>query len=99
MSTRLGDPDSGNRGRPKRPSDCRVTTIMSLPTVALGTEGLSTTSLGIGCAGLFRASSPGQREALLHTAYDVGIRHFDVAPMYGFGLAEPELGAFVRGRR
>ena len=72
---------------------------MSLPTVALGTEGLSTTSLGIGCAGLFRASSPGQREALLHTAYDVGIRHFDVAPMYGFGLAEPELGAFVRGRR
>jgi D-threo-aldose 1-dehydrogenase len=34
----------------------------------------------------------------LDAAYDAGIRHFDVAPMYGLGLAEPELGRFLRGR-
>jgi D-threo-aldose 1-dehydrogenase len=72
---------------------------MSLPTVTLGAGGISTTCLGIGCANLFRASSAAQRARLLDAAYDAGIRHFDVAPMYGFGLAEPELGAFVRGRR
>jgi D-threo-aldose 1-dehydrogenase len=33
---------------------------------------------------------------VLETAYELGIRHFDVAPIYGFGLAEPELGTFRR---
>ena len=72
---------------------------MSVPTVALGVGGIQTTALGFGCASLFRISSPAQRSRLLHAAYDVGIRHFDVAPMYGFGRAEPELGAFARSRR
>ena len=72
---------------------------MHLPTVMIGPDGPRTTSLGIGCAGLFRVSSASRRAHLLHTAYDAGIRHFDVAPMYGFGLAERELGAFARRRR
>ena len=72
---------------------------MSIQTVALGTDQLRTTSLGIGCASLFRASSSEERAQLLQTAYDAGIRYFDVAPMYGFGLGESELGTFARGRR
>jgi D-threo-aldose 1-dehydrogenase len=36
---------------------------------------------------------------LLDAAFDSGIRHFDVAPMYGLGLAEAELGRFAQGRR
>lgn len=36
---------------------------------------------------------------VLAAAHDVGIRHFDVAPLYGLGLAEAELGRFLRGRR
>jgi D-threo-aldose 1-dehydrogenase len=35
----------------------------------------------------------------LDAAYDAGIRHFDVAPMYGLGLAEAELGSFLKRRR
>jgi aryl-alcohol dehydrogenase-like predicted oxidoreductase len=31
----------------------------------------------------------------LESAYDAGIRHFDVAPMYGFGQAEACLGEFL----
>jgi D-threo-aldose 1-dehydrogenase len=36
---------------------------------------------------------------MLEAAFAAGIRHFDVAPMYGLGLAERELGAFARDRR
>ena len=45
--------------------------------------------------GLCRAvphSSPTLRRRTLNRAYDFGIRHFDVAPMYGLGIAERELG-------
>jgi diketogulonate reductase-like aldo/keto reductase len=37
--------------------------------------------------------------ALLETAYDTGIRHFDVAPMYGYGEAESCLGDFLQHHR
>jgi D-threo-aldose 1-dehydrogenase len=72
---------------------------MSLPKLDLGSSGIRATPLGFGCATLFRASDPAQRSRLLHAAYDAGIRHFDVAPMYGLGRAEPELGSFIQARR
>ena len=55
--------------------------------------------LGFGCAQLFRLHSARGRRAVLAAAYDAGIRHFDVAPLYGLGQAETELGQFLRGRR
>jgi D-threo-aldose 1-dehydrogenase len=72
---------------------------MSLPKVILGTDRIQTTALGFGCGGIFRLPSPRERSRLLHTAYEAGIRHFDVAPMYGLGRAEFELGRFTRTRR
>lgn len=55
--------------------------------------------LGFGCAQLFRLHSAREREAVLAAAYDSGIRHFDVAPLYGLGEAEAELGRFLQGKR
>lgn len=72
---------------------------MSLPVVELGSTGIKTTILGFGCATLFRAPDPAERSRLLCLAHEAGIRHFDVAPMYGLGRAEPELGAFIRPHR
>lgn len=40
-----------------------------------------------------------RRQLLLAEAFEQGIRHFDVARMYGLGAAEGELGKFARGRR
>src|ERR1700749_2672196 len=62
--------------------------------IALGTSGRRTTRLGFGCSSLM--GSMGRRESLklLEAAYDAGIRHFDVAPMYGYGEAESCLGEF-----
>jgi D-threo-aldose 1-dehydrogenase len=72
---------------------------MSISRLDLGSSGIKATPLGFGCATLFRASNPAQRLRLLNAAYDAGIRHFDVAPMYGLGRAEPELGKFARVHR
>jgi D-threo-aldose 1-dehydrogenase len=68
-------------------------------TVTLPGVGLVTSALGFGCAGLYGAPAAAERRRLLETAHSVGIRHFDVAPMYGLGLAERELGRFARSRR
>jgi D-threo-aldose 1-dehydrogenase len=67
-------------------------TVTILPDVA-------TSSLGLGCAGIFREPTRSGRRRLLAVAFESGIRHFDVAPMYGLGAAERELGSFSRGRR
>jgi D-threo-aldose 1-dehydrogenase len=72
---------------------------MPLPKVVLGSHQINTTHLGFGCGSLFRIPSRAHRAQLLGVAYEAGIRHFDVAPMYGLGRAEAELGTFVRTRR
>jgi D-threo-aldose 1-dehydrogenase len=61
--------------------------------------GVTSTRIGFGCAGLMREPSAHRRQSLLAEAFDRGIRHFDVARMYGLGAAESELGRFARGRR
>ncbi len=60
---------------------------------------LQTSRVGFGCASMMRVTSAKGRQDLLAAAYDSGIRHFDVARLYGLGAAEGELGTFARGRR
>ncbi len=60
---------------------------------------IASTRIGFGCAGLMREASGPRRRRLLEEAYEQGIRHFDVARMYGLGAAERELGRFAQGRR
>ena len=61
--------------------------------------GLDVTALGLGCAafgGLYRSADASEALAALAAAWAAGIRHFDVAPMYGLGRAEHLLGHFLR---
>lgn len=55
--------------------------------------------LGFGSASLMQLASRRRRQALLAAAFEQGIRHFDVARMYGLGATEGELGRFAKGRR
>lgn len=70
-----------------------------LPTRRLPTTDVVTSAVGFGCAGLFSIPQRSRRREVLEAMYDVGIRHFDVAPMYGLGLAEAELASFLKQQR
>jgi D-threo-aldose 1-dehydrogenase len=64
--------------------------------IALGTSGRQTTRLGFGCGNIMGAMGHRDSLKLLESAYDAGIRHFDVAPRYGYGEAESCLGEFLQ---
>jgi D-threo-aldose 1-dehydrogenase len=72
---------------------------LPIDSVALGATGRATTRLGYGCSSLMGAMNRKESVAMLEAAFDAGIRHFDVAPMYGFGQAESCLGEFLGRHR
>jgi len=67
----------------------------------LGRTGLRVTRLGFGTAeigGLFRAVDEEDAQATLKRAWELGIRYFDTAPLYGYGNAERRLGRLLAGQ-
>jgi len=64
--------------------------------ILLANTGRGTTRLGFGCSSLMGGMGRRESLAVLESAFDAGIRHFDVAPMYGYGAAENCLGEFLR---
>ena len=67
----------------------------------LGRTGLHVTRLGFGAAsigGLYTPVSDADAIATVERAWDLGIRLFDVAPLYGYGAAERRLGAVLANR-
>jgi aryl-alcohol dehydrogenase-like predicted oxidoreductase len=63
-----------------------------------GTE-LTTTALGFGCANLMGRLTRRESLRLLNAAFDSGVRHFDTAPLYGYGEAESVLGDMLKSCR
>ncbi|MDO9395183.1 MAG: aldo/keto reductase [Herbiconiux sp.] len=66
-----------------------------------GRGGLTVGPLGFGAApigNLGRTVSDEDAQAAVDTAWDTGVRYFDVAPHYGLGLAEQRLGRGLAGR-
>ncbi len=57
---------------------------------------IDVSAVGFGCGGLMQAPSRRDRMAVLGAALTGGITHFDTARMYGLGMAEAELGRFLR---
>jgi len=67
----------------------------------IGSTDLNVTALGFGSAPLgnrFRELDEARCHVLVDDAWERGIRLFDTAPMYGFGLAENRLGTTLRNR-
>jgi D-threo-aldose 1-dehydrogenase len=66
-----------------------------------GNGGIDFTELGFGAAplgNLYRALSEGDAQATLARAWDLGVRYFDTAPLYGLGLSETRMNTFLRGK-
>ena len=69
--------------------------------VRLGRTALSVTRLGFGGAsigGLYQPVAADDAVAMVEHAWSIGIRYFDVAPLYGYGSAERAVGAALAGR-
>lgn len=62
----------------------------------LAGTGRLTSRLGFGCSSLMGSLNRNQSIAMLDAAWDAGIRHFDVAPMYGWGDAESCVGELLK---
>ncbi len=66
----------------------------------LGKTGLKVSRLSFGASslsGVFHPVDEGEAIAAVHTALDLGINYFDVAPAYGGTVSETVLGKALRG--
>ena len=59
----------------------------------LGDLGFGAASIG----NLYRAQSDADADAVVEAAWQAGMRYFDTAPHYGFGLSEKRLGRALAG--
>src|ERR687891_244199 len=67
----------------------------------VGSTALEITEVSFGGAavgGLYRACPREAATQTLQFAWDTGLRYFDTAPFYGFGLSERRFGDFLRDR-
>ncbi len=64
--------------------------------IELADTGRTTSRLGFGCSSVMGALNRRDSLRTLEWAFEAGIRHFDVAPMYGYGEAESCLGEFLQ---
>ena len=65
----------------------------------LGAQGPSVGAIGLGCmnfGGLYGPTTEADSLATLARAVDLGVDHFDTADVYGEGLSETLIGAFLR---
>ena len=69
---------------------------------SIGSTGITTSVLALGCARIgstLTALNRRQSLALIDEAYELGVRHFDTASIYGQGDSERYLGEALRKRR
>nr|WP_321456450.1 aldo/keto reductase [uncultured Cohaesibacter sp.] len=68
----------------------------------LGKTGIELSELSFGVSSLgnlYRAVSDEEAVDVLDAVWNAGIRYMDVAPHYGFGLAETRLGRYLAGKK
>lgn len=75
---------------------------MTMQKRQLGQQGLETSAIGYGAMGISIAYGPGDQQegaATIAKAYDLGVRFFDTAELYGWGENEKIVGQAVKGFR
>src|SRR6204780_1240372 len=80
----------------------RMANENSLPTRSLGSSGIQTSAIGLGCmslSGVYGASNDEEGIALIREALDRGITLLDNSDAYGTGQNEELVGKAIKGRR
>ncbi|MFL5497989.1 MAG: aldo/keto reductase [Gemmatimonadaceae bacterium] len=73
-----------------------------MKTRRLGTEGLQTSSIGLGCMGMSEFYGPSNEKesvATIHRALELGVNMLDTADMYGPFTNEQLVGRAIKGKR
>ena len=73
-----------------------------MQTVPLGTSGLRSSAIGLGCMGMSEFYGEPDDAQSLHTlerAFELGVTHYDTSNVYGRGHNERLLSQFLKGRR
>jgi D-threo-aldose 1-dehydrogenase len=73
--------------------------VTAIATRPLGRTGIALTELGFGAGplgGFYGPVTPDEAIGAVRAAWELGIRYFDVAPLYGHGRAEVLLGHVLR---
>jgi aryl-alcohol dehydrogenase-like predicted oxidoreductase len=76
--------------------------MKNVPHRALGRQGLTVSTIGLGCmslSGVYGAADDAESEKLIQHAIDCGVDHLDSSDMYGWGHNEEVLGRALKGRR
>jgi aryl-alcohol dehydrogenase-like predicted oxidoreductase len=73
--------------------------MADLPSRELGTSGIRTSVIGLGCNNFGRRVDLNATRAVVDTALDEGVTFFDTADTYGRGQSEELLGEVLKGRR
>jgi D-threo-aldose 1-dehydrogenase len=71
------------------------------PRVPLGKSKVTVTRLGVGTVpigGMFAAVAEETAQAMLQRSWELGLRYYDTAPLYGHGVSERRLGEFLQKR-
>jgi aryl-alcohol dehydrogenase-like predicted oxidoreductase len=79
-----------------------MTTNAELPTRALGSSGMQSSAIGLGCmslSGTYGPSDDAGGIAVIHEALDRGITLLDSSDAYGNGHNEELVGKAIKGRR
>lgn len=72
----------------------------SLPTAQVGNTALRVTQLGMGTAPIANLYGPVAEAQAIETiqrSFEIGIRFFDTAPLYGAGMSEKRVGMALQG--
>lgn len=75
---------------------------MAMLTIPIGTSGLHSSAIGLGCMGMsefYGQSDDAQSLCTLERAFELGVTHYDTSNVYGRGHNERLLSGFLKGRR
>jgi aryl-alcohol dehydrogenase-like predicted oxidoreductase len=93
---------TGGRWRPDDAAGKDADMTASLGTRTLGRNGLTVSTLGLGCMGMSQSYGPADRDesiATIHRALDLGVTFLDTSDVYGSGHNEELVGEAIADRR
>src|SRR6266496_2425707 len=88
-------------GRQKPPAEVSAMPYEPTDRRPIGNTGLRVTTLGFGggpIGGLFTEVADTDAKATVERAWDLGIRYFDTAPLYGYGNSERRIGSILSSK-